>query len=158
MNKQYLLDQAAALPKISEAAAAEYSEMQPMLAEEVSRCLLDRKDIDQLIGAGNRSMMEDNHRNHGRFIASLLGSFDAGVLVETILWVFRAYRSHGFQVSYWNAQLDAWLAAMGRHLSPETATELKPLYSYMLLNHKNFANLSDQDTPHTPLISGATNE
>ena len=107
MTRQFLLEQAAGLPAVSTEAAAEYAAQHLTLAEEVTRMLGARDDLERLIGPGNRAMMEDNHRNHGRFISSLLQAFSPEVLVETIIWVFRAYRSHGFQLTYWPAQLDA---------------------------------------------------
>ncbi len=147
MTKQHLLSQAAALPAISTEAAREYGACHPLLAEEVTRCLLQRDDLERLIGPGNWEMMADNHRNHGRFIASLLQGFNPEVLVETILWVFRAYRSHGFQLTYWPAQLDAWLRLLPQHLSEKTAREVAPLYRFMLLNQPFFATLSEQPAP-----------
>ncbi|NJD37228.1 MAG: hypothetical protein FIA89_02725 [Geobacter sp.] len=143
MTKQQLLDQATALPAISAAAACEYARNQPGLAEAGSSTLLLRPDIEQLIGTGNQAMMEDNHRNHGRFIASLLQAFSPEILVETILWVFGAYRSHGFQPGYWPVQLQAWLQLLPQHLSAASLQEIAPLYRYMLAHQPDFADLSD---------------
>jgi hypothetical protein len=42
-------------------------------------------------------------------MVSLFGDYHPEVLVETVLWVFRAYRSHGFKLTYWPAQLDMWV-------------------------------------------------
>ena len=144
MTRQFLLEQAAALPAVSVEAAAEYGTQHLLLAEEVTRMLGVREDLERLIGSGNLAMMEDNHRNHGRFVASLLQAFNPEVLVETILWVFRAYRSHGFQLTYWPAQLDAWLRLLPLHLSAEAAAQIIPLYQYMLMNQPAFAALSEE--------------
>lgn len=151
MTKQQLLDQATALPAISAAAAGEYAEKQLGLAEAVSSRLLQRADLEQLIGAGNQPLMEDNHRNHGRFIATLLQAFSPEILVETILWVFGAYRSQGFQPGYWPVQLDAWLQLLPQHLSAQAAGEIAPLYRYMLAHQPDFADL----TKPTQITAGA---
>ncbi len=143
MTKQQLLDQATALPTVSAAAAQEYAEKQPGLAKAVSRFLLQRPDLEQLIGRGNQTLMEDNHKNHGRFIASLLQAFSPEILVESILWVFSAYRNQGFQPDYWPVQLHAWLHLLPQHLSAETTGEIAPLYRYMLVHQPDFADLSD---------------
>lgn len=143
MTKQQLLDLAAVLPTISAAAAGEYAEKQPGLAAAVSHCLLQRPDLEQLIGIGNQTLMEDNHRNHGRFIASLLQAFSPEILVETILWVFSAYRSQGFQAGYWPVQLHAWLQQLPLHLSAAAADEITPLYRYMLANQPAFTELTN---------------
>lgn len=150
MTRQFLFEQAAGLPAVSTEAAAEYAAQHLTLAEEVTRMLAVRDDLERLIGSGNRAMMEDNHRNHGRFISSLLQAFSPEVLVETIIWVFRAYRSHGFQLTYWPAQLDAWLRIIPSHLSAEAASQIVPLYQYMLLNQPTFAALSEQPAPTSP--------
>ncbi len=150
MNKQKLLHAAEALRPVSSIAARNYSDCKDSLAAEVSSILLQRQDLERLIGAGNQAMMEDNHRNHARFIASLLEAFDPQVLVETILWVFRAYRSHGFNLTYWPAQLDAWLRVLPLHLTPEAFSEIEPLYRFMLFNQPAFAALSDQSLTLDP--------
>lgn len=143
MTKQQLLDRATALPPVSAAAAREYARHQPGLAAAVSSCLLQRTDLEQLIGTGNQALMDDNHRNHGRFIASLLQAFSPEILVETILWVFGAYRNQGFQPGYWPVQLEAWLQLLPHHLSAEAAGEIAPLYRYMLSHQPDFADLTD---------------
>lgn len=150
MDKQQLVHAAAALPPVSREAARNYADRKEMLAAEVSRLLMQRQDLERLIGPGNQAMMEDNHRNHARFIASLLEAFDPQVLVETVLWVFRAYRSHGFQITYWPAQLDAWLRTLPLHLPPESYHEIEPLYHFMLFNQPAFAALSDQSLTLDP--------
>jgi len=154
MTKQQLLDQATALPPVSVAAAMEYARMQPGLAEAVSTNLLLRPDLEQLIGPGNQDLMADNHRNHGRFIASLLQAFSPEILVETILWVFGAYRSRGFQSDYWPVQLQAWLQLLPQYLSAASVTEIAPLYRYMLAHQPDFADL----TKPTQITAGADHD
>ncbi len=143
MNQQQLFDAAEKLVPVSAETARNYADHQYSLAAAVSRLLIERQDIERLIGTGNQAMMEDNHRNHARFIASLLESFDARVLVESILWVFRAYRNHGFQLTYWPAQLDAWLRVLQQQLTPAAYTEIEHLYRFMLFYQPAFAALSD---------------
>lgn len=143
MDTQYLIDIASKLPPVSVEAALNYSSFKDSLAAEVSRILSQRQDLDLLIGSGNLAMMEDNHRNHARFISSLMTAFDPQVLVESILWVFRAYRSHGFQLTYWPAQLDAWLEAMKQQLTEKSYLEIEPLYNFMLFNLPLFGVLTD---------------
>lgn len=150
MNKQFLLDEAAHLPPPSVEAADEYTKKQEHLVAELNLLFSQRNDLEQLIGVGNQAMMEDNHRNHGRFMASFLASFNPEVLVETVLWVFRAYRNHGFQLTYWPAQLDLWLLLMKRELSTKAYQEIEPVYRFMLFHQPTFAALTNPNTPdHT---------
>ncbi len=96
MSKEMLLASAAMLVQPSAASANEFEAKSEMLAAEMNRLMGARSDLAHLIGEGNISMMEDNHRNHARFMSSLFLNFQPFILVETVLWVYRAYRSHGF--------------------------------------------------------------
>lgn len=89
-------------------------------------------------------MMQDNHANHARFLSSIFLHFNADVLIETILWVFRAYRSHGFTTNYWAAQLNNWIIIYKKELSPECFEEIYPFYEWMQINIPLFVKLSDE--------------
>ena len=144
MTKDELVATANKLPHFGVEAAGEYAAKRDILASEINRIMSGRLDLRELIGEGNQSMMEDNHRNHARFIGSLIQDFSSQVLVETVLWVFRAYRSHGFRLTYWPAQLDSWVEVMRNELSPQAFAEIYPLYHWMILNQPAFVSLSDE--------------
>lgn len=144
MTREELIAAADRLPHPSDKAAWEYETKAEVLALEVNRIMSARQDLDALIGPNNTAMMEDNHRNHARFMASLLQDFRPEVLVDTVLWVFRAYRAHGFQLTYWPAQLDVWLEVLNRELSPEAYESIKPCYEFMIIHQPAFAELSDE--------------
>lgn len=146
MTKEELLASAELLSQPSKSATEEYSEKSEKMAAEMNRIMGERPDIDYMV-AGNRAMMEDNHRNHARFIGSLLYSYSPSVLVDTVLWVFRAYRSHGFQLTYWPAQLDTWVEVLRGELSPEAMNEVYPFYRWMIVNQPSFVLLSDSFVP-----------
>lgn len=144
MEKSYLLEMAGSLVQPSLSATVEYEEKQEMMAADMNRIMKARRDLDNLIGEGNLSMMEDNHRNHARFLASVFKNYNPQVLVETVLWVFRAYRSHGFRIAYWPAQLDTWLEIYKVHLTTETYREIYPFYHWMIVNQATFVEESDR--------------
>ncbi|MEI7673143.1 MAG: hypothetical protein WCK00_13610, partial [Deltaproteobacteria bacterium] len=54
-----------------------------------------------------------------------------------------AYRSHGFQLTYWPAQLDTWVEILQRKLSTEALAEVYPFYNWMIVNQPAFTLLSD---------------
>lgn len=141
-NREDLLVSARALRAPSASAAREYGEKRERLASELNRIMGERKDIDIMVG-GNRAMMEDNHRNHARFMASLFLNWEAEVLVDTVLWVFRAYRSHGFGLTYWPAQLDTWVIILKNELTADSFNDIYPVYDWMIVNQPAFAALSD---------------
>ena len=144
MNKDQLILSAKNLADISPKTAKEYIDRQIELIDKMNQLMLSRDDIDLLVGETNLQMMKDNHENHARFISSILIEFHPETLVETILWVFRAYRSRGFSSNYWASQLNTWMKVFREVLSKEAYREVEPLYEWMLLHIPTFVILSDE--------------
>ena len=67
----------------------------------------------------------------------------ADALVETVLWVFKAYRSHGFKLTYWSAQLNAWLQIIEKELTPASYKAVLPFYNWLVVNIPIFSKLTD---------------
>jgi len=88
-------------------------------------------------------MMKDNHANHARFLESIFHEHSPEVLVDTIIWVFRAYRSRNFSSTYWAAQLNTWIEIHKRELSPECFNEIYPYYKWMQINIPVFNSLAE---------------
>ncbi len=144
MKKEELLKSASKLKQPSEKAIAEFSAKAEVMTTMLNDRLSRRNDIVQLIGEGNLDMMYDNHRNHVRFMISLFNEYNPVVFTETVLWVFRAYRSHGFKLTYWPAQLDNWVDIFKIELSRECLEQIYPFYDWMIVNNPQFAFISDQ--------------
>jgi hypothetical protein len=144
MEKKALIKTAAELKQPSAEAVSEFSNMADKMASILNDILSKRTDIVQLVGEGNLEMMYDNHRNHLRFMVSLFQDYDPTVFTETVLWVFRAYRSHGFRLTYWPAQLDNWVSIFKKELSQDCFNEIYPFYHWMIVNNPSFAFVSDQ--------------
>ncbi len=143
MTREELIKEAEALPRPTLEAAREYKRQSPAVVAEINLIMSGREDLLTLIGPGNQAMMEDNHRNHALFMASLLLNFHPEVLVDTVLWVFRAYRAHGFNLTYWPAQLDTWITVLTKHLSAPSYDVIAPIYEFMIIRQPAFAGLSD---------------
>lgn len=58
--------------------------------------LKNYENVSYLSDLNDIEMMKDNHANHVRFVHSILNNPNAEVHTDTVLWVFRAYKSHGF--------------------------------------------------------------
>ncbi len=144
MDKKTLIESAGRLNNVSSSSVKEYIDKSDLLIAAINRYMQEREDIVSLIGAENISMMKDNHSNHVRFISSILKSRNDEVLVETVLWVFRAYRSHNFATTYWAAQLNAWIDIIKKELSSEAYKEIYPYYEWMQLNIPLFVIISDE--------------
>ena len=105
----------------------------------------DRPDILDLVGVNNVSMMKDNHANHARFMESIFHQRSPEVLTDTVLWVFRAYRSHNFSSTYWAAQLNTWIEILKQELSPDCYLEIYPYYCWMQINIPTFNKLAEEN-------------
>lgn len=145
MNRDELLVTAGKIRQVSESTYQEYFQKGDLLTGKMNVLMLNRSDLAHLIGENNVEMMKDNHANHVRFIASILKNYNAEVLTDTVLWVFRAYRSHGFSTNYWAAQLNAWIVIMKETLSTEAFHEVYPVYEWMQVHIPVFVKLSDED-------------
>ncbi|MBF0456021.1 MAG: hypothetical protein HQL72_14540 [Magnetococcales bacterium] len=144
MDKAQLLASAQNLISVSPQTVEEYTNKRESLVAELNAIMSERSDLEKMIGADHQSMMNDNHTNHSRFIESLLRHYEAGMLVDTVLWVFRAYRSHGFNLTYWPAQLNGWMTVLKQSLSASAYTEIEPLYQWLIVNQSSFVTLTDQ--------------
>jgi hypothetical protein len=144
MNKTDLVKSAQSIYTNNEDCYKAYAEHELVLINEMNKAMLQRADIKELVGEDNLQMMQDNHANHVRFIASVLKDFNAEVLVETILWVFRAYRSRGFASNYWAAQLNTWMQILKNELPEDAYKKVYPIYDWMQINIPSFVICSDE--------------
>ena len=143
MTRDRLLETARALPASAPGVLADYEANRGALVAAVDRALLARPDLDDLIGPGNRALMQDNHRNHAEFIAALLLRCDPQVLTDSVLWVFRTYRARGFRPAYWPVELAAWVSAGEVLLAADTRAALAPLYTWLRDHCRDFTALTD---------------
>ena len=142
MTKDHLITTAKAMMQPPSEVADEFSARREHLANLVNQSMSVRPDLERLVGVGNRLMMEDNNRNFGRFMESIFYHYEAEVLVETVLWVFRAYRSHGFQTIYWPANLSTWVERLRNELSGRTFEAIYPFYNWLIINIPTFVRLT----------------
>ena len=142
--KEKLIKTASVLIQPHESAREEFSRMSEKLAEMGNQTMANRADLDKLVGKDNQKMAEDNNRNFARFMVSLFIDFNPKVLVETVFWVFRAYRSHGFQTTYWAANLNIWVDMLHQELSKESFEAIYPFYQWLIVNIPIFSQISDE--------------
>jgi hypothetical protein len=142
--KDKLIRTASVLNTPPAAASEEFSKKHEHLSLIGNQLMAKRPDLDRLVGEGNQQMAEDNNRNFARFMSSLFSEFDPNVLVETVLWVFRAYRSHGFQTAYWAANLDLWMEILRKELSKETFESICPFFNWLIVNIPIFVRLTNE--------------
>lgn len=144
MNKNYLLTSAKKLQQVSRESAETYSKTRDLLVSRMNEKMEKRPDILELVGTKNIDMMKDNHANHARFMESIFHQHAPEVLVDTVLWVFRAYRSRDFSPTYWSAQLNGWVEIIRAELPEKCYNEIYPYYHWMLINIPVFNQLSEK--------------
>jgi len=144
MTREQLIDSARKLLPPSAEAAADFAARQDAVAAELSRRMLARPDLERLIGADNREMLQNNSRNMLRFMAALFRAFEPLVLAETALWAFRSYRAHGFHVSYWPANLDTVVEILREELPAESFAAVYPSFEWLITHIPAFTQLSDE--------------
>lgn len=150
MDKAYLMNSASALEQPSAEASAEYEQKRDSLAEEHNRRMTARDDLERLIGPGNQNMMEDNSRNFCRFMGTMYSAYAPEVFVETVLWVFRAYRGHGFKTAYWPAHLDTFVEVARERLDKPAFQEVYPFLNWLITNIPVFVAITDDQMNKDP--------
>ncbi len=142
MDKQKLIQDAGQLGPFDPDVAEEYFRISEDLVKKLNTRLTKRSDLPDILGGASVDLMKDNHANHTRFISSILKEFNPEVLTETILWVFRAYRSRGFTSTYWAVQLNAWINILQEDLSEKSFAQIFPLYEWMQVNIPLFEKIT----------------
>lgn len=154
MNRTDLIKSAQKLVQVSEKSTLEYQSKRDGLVDLINKRMTLRNDLIEMIGEGNEEMMKDNHANHARFMESIFMKYSPEVLVDTVLWVFRAYRSRNFSSTYWAAQLNAWMEIYKEQLTPNCYSEIYPYYFWMQTNIPSFNQLAEDvlNAPNTKHI------
>lgn len=68
---------------------------------------------------------------------------DSQTLVDTVLWVFRAYMSRGFSPNYWVAQINTWIYLLKENVSEKAFLEILSIYDWFLVNIPHFTMAAD---------------
>jgi hypothetical protein len=150
ITKEQLIESAQLLQQPPKAAANEFEQAKDRLASILNERMIKRPDLAQLIGQGNQAMMEDNSRNMTLFMGSLFRLYVPETLVDTALWVFRAYRAHGFKVTYWPANLETYVEILREELTAETYAAIAPFFEWLIDNIPAFKELSDAELAADP--------
>jgi len=146
-----LLREASSLSPLPSPLLEEFAQKREPLVASLNKTMLQHPDLLRLIGPHNQELMQNNHTNHALFVESILTHFNAKVLVETVLWVFRTYRVRGFHPDYWTVQLHAWLDLLHDTLSRECFDAVSPLYRWLIQYTPSFVRLSNE--PLSPASS-----
>ena len=155
--KEKLLEELTELSPVSQSSAKAYHEHMTFLLDRVNKKMASRPDLPDLVGSNPLSFMYDNHRNHAVFMDNVFQLSLFPLLLDTVPWVYRTYRNHGFSHDYFPAHLRAWREAIPEILDPETSAPLVRVYDWMLSRHEDFIALS-REAPESEDASRAEDE
>ncbi len=146
MNRTDLIKTAIKLKQVDAKYAKEFSTKMEVLVGKMNTVMEARPDLAEMVGKNNVAMMKDNHANHARFLESIFYQHSPEILVDTVLWVFRAYIARNFSSTYWAAQLNTWLVIYKKELSKECYEAIYPYYNWMQINIPHFTILAEKET------------
>ncbi|MEG6586309.1 cobalamin B12-binding domain-containing protein [Dendrosporobacter sp. 1207_IL3150] len=136
-----LIEDIRSLPPVSNHAALQYELNHNDLRLCVSRNMEHRTDIKELIGFNELSAMQEFHLNHARFMVNVLHLNSFELLGRVFIWVYRAYRSHGYSYEYFPIALSAWKDAINHHIEAESAAEIIAVYDWLIKKHDIIINI-----------------
>lgn len=143
MNREMLLASAQRLRQPPAEVAEAYMGRRDAIASRLAEAMAARSDITGLVGRDGVALMRDNSKNLCAFMGSMFSAYVPEVLVETVLWVFRTYRAHGFHVAFWPANLTTFLDVLREELSPNAYSAVAPFVDWMVANIPVFVELTD---------------
>lgn len=130
----HLLETARQLVQPAKTAAESFGLARQAIASKASQLLAARDDISELIGEKNEAIMNDNCFNFTDFMYSQLRSYSPETFVHTVFWAIRVYRSRGFSVAFWPAELRTFLRVIEEELPEDAFAEIRPFYEWILVN------------------------
>jgi len=133
-----LIQDATTCSNIPTEAADDYSDHLQRMAEAVDFQLMERPDLDILIGGNLLRVMRDNHHNHAVFMATVFSFNNMELLCRIIPWVYRTYKSRGFSFDYFPVELNAWMNVIKVHLEPASAEPILSIYGWILEHHDDW--------------------
>jgi len=142
MSKEALIQSADQLIAPDAATSRSLKEMAEGMAQDLTKSMSKRKDLEELIGTGNLSVMEVNHLNHFNYMSSLAALYDATSFVETVIWVFRTYMSRGFTPKYWQEMLPEANNIIAKYLPMEQHLQIEGIYTWLQEHVSDFVQVS----------------
>ncbi len=130
-----LFEEIEELPRVPAESVEAYKQKMGELVARVNVLMSSREDIGNLIGKNPLSLAFENHRNHAIFMASVMSLNEFVLMLETLVWAYRSYRSRGFSYDYFPAHLSAWQKALKELIEPRLSDPVVRIYSWMESKH-----------------------
>lgn len=153
MSKEALIISAARIPAPNDATSHSLNVGAEEMARELTRKMNGQEDLENLIGRGNQLIMEMNHFNYFRYIASMATLFDPASFVETVIWVLRAHSSRGFTPLYWHVMLPEAKSVLLERLPAEQYHQVVVFHTWLHEHLNDFIQVSAETVSFYERIS-----
>lgn len=144
MKRKDLIEDAKSLKQPSQETLMEFTDKKEMMIRDLNDLLFSSPGFESIVAKDLHDMLRDNHQNQFKFMESVYSAYNADVFVNTVLWVFSTYRSHGFNLEYWDRLFPAVLKIYEKHLTGQAFAELAPFYRWLNAKKHVFIQLSNE--------------
>jgi methanogenic corrinoid protein MtbC1 len=112
------------------------------MVDSVNKAMAAHPRLEKFLGGNPFLIMEENHLNHARYMASAFALKSGAGFISTVSWVYKTYISRGFSPDYFPTELEAWRTAVAGHLDEDSARPIRDFYETMIARHEDFIELS----------------
>lgn len=148
---EQVLKETEKIPAVPGPAARAYDEKQAELAGFVDRQMETLASIRYLTGHNPAALLQENNRNHARFMAAVFKLNRFELLLRIVPWTYRISRSRGFNLDFFPAIFGVWCDAVAALLEPAHAEPILIVYRWMRERHSEMVRLVDeQPLPFQP--------
>ncbi|MFW5980916.1 MAG: hypothetical protein ACOCRB_02710, partial [Halanaerobiaceae bacterium] len=122
-------------------AVNDFNENKKSITQLVNDKLVNRKDIDELIGHNYLDKIFEYHEYHVQLMTQIFRTNNFTLLFNSIPRVYKKYKQLGFSYTYFQEDLKTWIPVNDNLLKPDNALSINEVYSSILENHYNFVDL-----------------
>jgi methylmalonyl-CoA mutase cobalamin-binding domain/chain len=130
---------AEAFQEVEEDAIHEYTQKTEMLEAYVNKRFWARDDIRRLFGDNPVAFVEEQHKTHVRYMASILRLKSGRHFVNALRWLYRIHISRGVSADYFAVVAPLWREAAFSVLGSESSRAVGRFYDFLILRHPFFA-------------------
>ncbi|MDC0336506.1 hypothetical protein OAN24_06410 [Pseudodesulfovibrio sp.] len=136
-----LIESAAKLPRPANDWRPMTDDFGARLAQRLDGLMRAETTIDTLVPIKKRGLMRENHRNHMKYMDSMVELFNPTLFVETVIWAMNTYRNHGFAIGYWKIMIPHCIELM-RKFGSKRNQHVISYYQWIMDNMDSLAKHS----------------
>lgn len=130
------------IPSVSALAADEYHQKEGILQNDVNQEMANLRSRYDFRGNCPLQVMVEYHLHHTLFMSSVFRLNNYTLLVRMLVWMYRAYHSHGLSYEYFTYAFPEWRKAVMLHMNHATGAEIDHVYQWIVEHHSDFVQLA----------------